>query len=330
MEIALIACSKTKKPGGTYQYHGSLLEQSLKPDSYKKLLEKRCKLARLISQPSGPDLGEMSPGSQVLQFMPAFQRYQGRVYERGMVESLYPHAEGIQLVIVSALYGLVDGKDLIRNYELEMAASVPRIGLLKNWWRQQGLGNFVIEYIFALKPTRVHDLLSNHYRDALGPETKTAVQAFGIEWISHEYPGEGSGSMWKRGDDLKRLLTKQPMNALSTPASHPPLEIPSTTPATPRKAPPTQSKPKGEAMGTQADQIREYVIKTYITPARAKGQSSVRIRSGDIAKELNLQNRMPSVCNALDGDKFLAQARITRISRSGPAHGATVEWVLGL
>jgi 5-methylcytosine-specific restriction enzyme B len=76
---------------------------------------------------------------------------------------------------------------------------------------------------------------------------------------------------------------------------------------------------------TQADQIREYVIKTYIQLPRSQGQSSVRIRSGNIARELHLQNRMPNVCTSLGGDIFLAQARVTLISRSGPAQGATVE-----
>ena len=49
-----------------------------------------------------------------------------------------------------------------------------------------------------------------------------------------------------------------------------------------------------------ADQIRHYVNEEYIQPARVHGKLAVDIRAGDIHKEMGLQNRMLSVCEALD------------------------------
>jgi 5-methylcytosine-specific restriction enzyme B len=79
-----------------------------------------------------------------------------------------------------------------------------------------------------------------------------------------------------------------------------------------------------------ADRIRYYVIKEYIQPARGHAKAVVDIRAGDIHKELALHNRMPSVCEALDTEKFKELARVQLIERSDPQNGATVCWTFRL
>ena len=64
---------------------------------------------------------------------------------------------------------------------------------------------------------------------------------------------------------------------------------------------------ENNTMTTQ--EIREYIQQLKNT-AKAQGLTSLTLRSGDIHKDLNLKNCMPSVCNAmyqmmLDGDKIL-------------------------
>ena len=59
---------------------------------------------------------------------------------------------------------------------------------------------------------------------------------------------------------------------------------------------------------TTAD-IRKY-IETLKENARKEGKSVIALRSGDIHKDLNLKNYMPSVCNAMrqcmqEGDTVL-------------------------
>jgi 5-methylcytosine-specific restriction protein B len=80
----------------------------------------------------------------------------------------------------------------------------------------------------------------------------------------------------------------------------------------------------------QADQIHRYVLKTYIEPARQRGESSVRVRASEVHAGLGLKSRFPAVCSALDGNKFLEQAKVTLVQRSGPLQSSTVEWVFNI
>lgn len=86
---------------------------------------------------------------------------------------------------------------------------------------------------------------------------------------------------------------------------------------------------KGKVM-TQADQIRQYVIDHYIQPARLAGQSTVHVNADAIHSAMQLENRLPAVCSALDADKFFTQAKVTLVQRSGPKQSSTVEWLFAL
>lgn len=70
-----------------------------------------------------------------------------------------------------------------------------------------------------------------------------------------------------------------------------------------------------------ADDIRAYVIKEYIAPARANGQPNVAVRAGDVHKEMGFKNRLPNVCSALGSDKFCQVAQVKRLSIEGPSQG---------
>ncbi|MDE7227395.1 MAG: hypothetical protein K2N31_03645 [Treponemataceae bacterium] len=74
-------------------------------------------------------------------------------------------------------------------------------------------------------------------------------------------------------------------------------------------------------METRADKIRAYCRDTRIIPARARGEKIVKIRAGDIAEELGLQDRVPSVCGALQALKFETIANVKRIATDGPGNG---------
>ena len=78
-----------------------------------------------------------------------------------------------------------------------------------------------------------------------------------------------------------------------------------------------------------ADQIRQYVLNHYVTPAKTAGNSQVTVRAGDVHQAMGLANLMPDVCSSLDAHKFLAYAGVTLISRSGPRQGANALWIFG-
>ena len=79
-------------------------------------------------------------------------------------------------------------------------------------------------------------------------------------------------------------------------------------------------------MQNLADRIRRYVTEEYVRPAREAGQSSVRVRSGDVHRALGLNNQVPVVCGAIDARKCLDVVGARSVSRTGPKQGTTVEW----
>jgi len=207
MELILIACCKTKAPGGTTTYPGSELEQYMPAHAYRRLLEARSELARLLGLPPGPDLGGLASGEPI-QYLPAWQRYEGHVYSCKGMKELYPHAQSKKILIISALYGLVDANDPIRRYDVHMGCKLPNGPKLKTWWKHRELGRIVEECILALKPTRTHDLLPpTTYRPALAPWPPRSFREEGITYDPRTYPGMRSGSDYHRCYELRCLLS---------------------------------------------------------------------------------------------------------------------------
>jgi hypothetical protein len=152
--------------------------------------------------PIGPDVG--IPGIQApVEYLPAYQRYTGIVYERGRVQDLYSGQSLIRLVIISALYGLLDGDDLIQKYDLTMDDKIS--GQCANtWWKCHSLGKIVEEYIQFYNPGSVHDLLPLKYRKALSPWPPPSLYDL---VIPYSYPSEGMReALNRRGEDVERLL----------------------------------------------------------------------------------------------------------------------------
>lgn len=77
---------------------------------------------------------------------------------------------------------------------------------------------------------------------------------------------------------------------------------------------------------SQADQIRQFVLREYVEPARRNGETSVAVISGDVHRRMALENAMPAVCSALDRRKFADLASVKLADRSGPAHSSTVRF----
>jgi len=71
-----------------------------------------------------------------------------------------------------------------------------------------------------------------------------------------------------------------------------------------------------------ADDIREFVFAKYIEPAHRSGISEVRVRAGDVHKEMGLSQRLPAVCAAIGAQKFEKQYGIILVQREGPANGS--------
>lgn len=204
-ELILIACCQTKRKGGRiYPEIISPLKNLLSEDSYELLLKSRIELIGIKKFEEGEDLGFKE--KNIIELMPAFLRYSGKTYQSSNFKDTFPSLmENKKVAIISALYGLIDGNDLIRYYQLEMDETLPCGIKVNTWWKQHGLRKILIDYIMQEKFDTVHDLLSKNYRKSLEP---WPIKILGLNIISYDYPGMGSGSIWHRGNDLKKLLDK--------------------------------------------------------------------------------------------------------------------------
>jgi hypothetical protein len=70
-----------------------------------------------------------------------------------------------------------------------------------------------------------------------------------------------------------------------------------------------------------AAQVRNLVVRTYIDPARRRKQSTVTVVAGDVHKAAGLVSRVPLVCQALTGRKFLEENHLVIEKKEGPKSG---------
>jgi hypothetical protein len=85
---------------------------------------------------------------------------------------------------------------------------------------------------------------------------------------------------------------------------------------------------------TPTDATRKHVIARYIEPARMSGKKQVRVRVGNVLKELGWINRTPSIFSTLSSRSFQREAGVELIERrGGPPSGGpstTVEFTFRL
>ena len=203
MEVILIACCQRKSSGGILDYKRPFsLNSTLSSSRIDRLMNARKELANILNLSPGLDTG-FDQHNQELLFLPAYQRYTGNVYKRSQFAILFPKTTSIRILIISAFYGLLDADDLIREYDLAMNDTLPNGTKVKTWWKRKSLGGIVEEYIRGINPSKIHDLLSGHYRDALQPWPPERLRN---NMITYSYPGLGFGADWRRGNDLKSIL----------------------------------------------------------------------------------------------------------------------------
>ncbi len=79
-----------------------------------------------------------------------------------------------------------------------------------------------------------------------------------------------------------------------------------------------------------ADQIREHAFENFIEPRIAAGDTNVTVRAGDVHDSMNLVERLPAVCSALETQKFLSDNNLRIKERRGPKQGTTTTFVYEL
>jgi hypothetical protein len=70
-----------------------------------------------------------------------------------------------------------------------------------------------------------------------------------------------------------------------------------------------------------ADEIRDYSTKTFVVPARQRGQRRFSIRVGDVVRQLRLYQRVAAVCSALKTEAFRRANHLKLVDATGPKSG---------
>lgn len=200
MEIILIPCCKRKVTGGDQDFKLTGLADVLNTATYSCLMEARLDLAKHLGLQPGPDLGFREKSGDI-NYLPAYQRYDGVIYRTGDVRNRFNGYKG-RIIILSALYGLLEASDLIRNYDLAMNDSLPLRLRVSNFWKQHRLHKIIEEYYHSWGSATLHDLLSNTYRKSLDPWPTPKI----THYQRYDYPGLQTASNYPRGEDLRRLI----------------------------------------------------------------------------------------------------------------------------
>lgn len=136
-------------------------------------------------------------------FLPAYRRFQGNMYRRIEQESWEKRHEGVEVFIVSGLYGLLASREPAVAYGCSMAETLEPLGKLNRWWHDHGLPGILAEAVKKTRPRQVIDLLSLEYREAV---TGYAAQAPGIPARTIDFRGLGRGSQPRRGKMVDEIL----------------------------------------------------------------------------------------------------------------------------
>ena len=198
--LALIPDSTRKRNGSGQGAGGPSIMDLLPREAANRLVGLREKVASSARLPPAADMDPTERGR--VELLPAYLRFDGNMYRRIPRKAWEGRKEGVEVAIVSALYGLVLSGEPIRAYDFSMAENLPGLGPLHTWWRENGLPSLLAALIKAAGPTRVVDLLSIEYRKAVqGYRDSLQVSVHTVD-----FPGLGRASQPRRGEFVAALL----------------------------------------------------------------------------------------------------------------------------
>lgn len=192
--IVLIPESTRKRSGGSPDSPKSDAMEGALPAAERRELEA---LRQRILQES--PRGSVDAG----RFMPAYERFDGNMYRYIPREAWDQRSSAVEVVIASALRGLVVSRDPIPSYHLSMAESTPPFGKLNRWWYDAGLPRILAAYLMAVGPKNVVDLLSLEYRESVAGY-QNRVPGIAVRPI--DFPGMGRASQPRRGEKVAEIL----------------------------------------------------------------------------------------------------------------------------
>lgn len=197
--LVLIPESTRKAKGGEAPKRAArLLEDALPRDARRRLEVLRDQVR---------EAAPTSIGSPT-ELLPAFRRFRGNMYRAIGEDAWEQRIPGVEVVMVSGLYGLVASWDPVVAYEVSMAEPLERLGKLNRWWRDHGLPALLRTYLESVQPGQVLDLLSLEYREAVEGYA-TGLRGTKVRTI--DFRGLGRGSQPRRGKLVAKILRGEPL-----------------------------------------------------------------------------------------------------------------------
>jgi hypothetical protein len=201
MQVIIAPCSGRKRDGGQ-SAPVSFTRSALGTKYWNDLCHARSALGSRLGLEPGPDLGNAVSSS--IPLAPAWQRYDGNLYRKAELSEADIQQNGVVLLIVSALFGVITAADTIRNYNLAMTDRLSDGTKVNKFWHNRGLSSIVADLLGNLGARHVDDLLSGSYRGAV--KGLDMMVPPGCDYRVHTYPGLGTGSDYHRGMDLRKLV----------------------------------------------------------------------------------------------------------------------------
>ncbi|MGI0149334.1 MAG: peroxide stress protein YaaA [Thermoplasmata archaeon] len=192
--VVLIPESTRKHAGGSADGPGEDAIAVALPDAARRKLEKLREEVLQKSPARSVDAGR---------FLPAHDRFDGNMYRHIPRDAWERRSPAVEIVIASGLRGLVASRDLIPAYRHSMAELLPPFGKLNRWWHAAGLPDILAEYLLAVRPKTVVDLLSLEYRESVaGYDCR--LRGMNVKKI--DFPGMGRASQPRRGEKVAEIL----------------------------------------------------------------------------------------------------------------------------
>ena len=262
--------------------------------------------------------------------MKAIDRYSGNLYKSldHSITRQLRNGELDNVLIVSALMGIVAPTDLIPDYELMMMDKSPKNNKIWEFWKETLTAGEVKEhlkqifskfdYIYCLMSTAtgyvasITNLLSDYLSYCI---------------ISKERGQTDKLRSW--GRVLSKALSEgavlpEEIKEVAKMHNCEVVDLNSLRVKRPHYGHQRQNMFGGVKM-TQADKIREFVKKNYIEPARKEGKKQITIKAGDVDRKMKL-NRVPNVNNVLGGKKLQEECNIKLIAKGGTPGSTTATY----
>jgi len=276
--------------------------------------------------------------------MMAIDRYNGFLYSylnRRLLEQIRNN-EVDNIFIISALLGFIAPTDLIPDYELMMGDEGPGNERVWQYWAE-AFKNGKIKKAIDLKFSKydyIPCLLSttSRYTDAIAE-------------VLYDYDSYILKSR-EKGQAVKlcswaNFLNDSILSQINCPGEAEPVARMHNCEVTPFKSPRIKERNHYEYENrsfflegnqeqtirtgnfggkmSRADQIRDFVQKHYIEPARQREEKTITIRAGDIDKRMRL-GRIPNMNQVLGGMKLQDICRVKLIDIRGPYQSTTTEY----